>query len=100
MSGSADEWDFQQKNEIWFHSYAQENPYSPAFRCESEHNVSILKNISLSFHLTPPIDKTTKELMELFLFPELFVPSQRVRFLEDGNKWTMIEQFVNFLLDL
>lgn len=32
--------------------------------------------------------------MELFLFPELFIPSQRVKFLEDGNKWTMIEQFV------
>lgn len=44
------------------------------FLCESEHNVSILKNISFPFHLTPPIDKITMGIMELFLFPELFIP--------------------------
>lgn len=32
--------------------------------------------------------------MELFLFPEPFIPFQKVKFLEDSNKWTMVEQFV------
>lgn len=37
------------------------------FLCDSEHNVSIVENISFPFHLTPPIDKITKGINGIIL---------------------------------
>lgn len=44
------------------------------FFCESEHNVSILKNTSFPFHLTLPIDKIIKEINGIILISWAFYP--------------------------
>lgn len=50
------------------------SPTALHFLCESEHNVSILQNISFPFHLTLPTDKITKGINGIILVSSAFYP--------------------------
>lgn len=55
----------ENKRSVFLHKFTIMSNMMPVvldFLCESEHNVSILKNTGFSFHLTLPIDKITKEI--------------------------------------
>lgn len=60
----------ENKRSVFLHNFRDMSKMVPVvldFLCESEHNVSIFKNTSFSFHLTLPTDKITRGINGIIL---------------------------------